>query len=101
MKEMEKGKKLAEAHWAYIKGLIEETMKSVSGDHSEYIETIGFHYKTSFIHGYGHGVEDTIDRWENAGGPTYITISDMVTDKIVTEINPGIENKGDRNDTGS
>ena len=52
-----RAKELAEAHWGYI--------QKVLGTHdvsNSQIEKIKFHYITSFIHGYKHGVEDTEDK---------------------------------------
>ena len=46
---------LTDAHWGYV----EAVLKSVGVD-DEYIENIGFHYKTAMIHGYNHGFEDAI-----------------------------------------
>lgn len=48
MNEQEEAKKLAEEHWAYIRGLL--NLHEVAGR-----EVIGWHYKTAFIHGYKHG----------------------------------------------
>lgn len=45
-------KNLADAHWSYVKELIEQH------DSEADIETIGFHYTTAMIHGYKHGMED-------------------------------------------
>jgi len=45
-------KKLADDHWSYVKGLIEQH------DPGADIEIIGFHYTTAMIHGYKHGMED-------------------------------------------
>lgn len=42
---------LAEKHWNYIENLL----KRIKDD--EMVETIGFHYKTAFVHGFKHGVE--------------------------------------------
>jgi hypothetical protein len=50
---MDRAKELAEAHWGYIKGLLEQ-----HGESARTIELIGWHYKTSMVHGYGHGAED-------------------------------------------
>ena len=51
---MDKSKELANAHWNYIRGVLDNTPL---GD--KVIEVIEFHYITAFIHGYKHGVEDT------------------------------------------
>jgi len=50
---------LAEAHWGYIKNLLIVT--AYTGEPIEYdqwIEQVEFHYKTAFIHGFKHGVEN-------------------------------------------
>jgi hypothetical protein len=44
---------LAEAHWKYIKSLLE-----AHGEDSDEVYRIGFHYKSAFIHGYKHAMED-------------------------------------------
>lgn len=50
---MDRAKELAEAHWGYIKSLLEQ-----HGEIPKNVEIIGFHYKTAMIHGWGHGYED-------------------------------------------
>ncbi len=45
-------KKLARAHWKYIKKLLQE-----HGEPEKSIKKIGFHYKTAFKHGFKHGRE--------------------------------------------
>ena len=50
---MDRGEVLADAHWGYIKSLIQ-----AHGVDDETIELCGFHYKSAFIHGYKHGIED-------------------------------------------
>ena len=50
---MDRAKDLAEAHWGYIKSLLEK-----HGETARTIELIGWHYRTSMVHGYGHGAED-------------------------------------------
>ncbi len=49
-------KKLAEAHWGYIKNLL--IQHNVNLDE---IERIGFHYQTAMIHGYKHGWADAME----------------------------------------
>jgi hypothetical protein len=44
---------IAEAHWVYIKSVLE-----THGEGPGIISTIGFHYKTAFIHGWKHAKED-------------------------------------------
>lgn len=52
---------LAENHWDYVKGVIENEN---AGTHEitmtviDYLRTIEYHYKTAMIHGYKHGVQD-------------------------------------------
>ena len=46
-------KEKAKAHWEYIKGILETHQEN-----NEVIEKIGYHYKTAFLHGYKHGIED-------------------------------------------
>jgi hypothetical protein len=48
-------KLLSEQHWSYVKKVI---LQSNPGINERELETIGFHYKTALVHGYGHGVED-------------------------------------------
>ena len=48
-----RAKELAEAHWNYINATL-----SAHGVPDDEIEKVGFHYKTAFVHGYGHGQED-------------------------------------------
>jgi hypothetical protein len=45
---------IAEEHWRYI-----EAVLSVHERSKEVIEMIGFHYKTAFVHGWKHGMEET------------------------------------------
>jgi len=51
--------KLAAAHWAYIKELLE----SHHVDPDE-VERIGFHYKAAFVHGYKHAKQDNLSYGE-------------------------------------
>lgn len=56
-----RAKELAEAHWGYIYSVLEaHNVRDVE------IETIGFHYKSAFIHGYGHGAEDARNEVKDA-----------------------------------
>ena len=53
---------LAEAHWKYIEELLATHLVSYKRR-----KAIEFHYKSAFIHGYGHGVEDACNgkvKWE-------------------------------------
>lgn len=50
---MEKAKKLADAHWSYVRDML-----LAHDEDSDIIEKCGFHYRTAFIHGFKHGVED-------------------------------------------
>jgi len=58
----ERAEKLAEAHWQYVKEALETVMPHDTEEdkkiNEEVLDIIGFHYKTAFIHGYKHGVED-------------------------------------------
>ncbi len=50
----EKAEQLAEAHWKYVREVIE----SSSIIKEEFVSLIGFHYKSAMIHGYKHGRVD-------------------------------------------
>ena len=50
--DAEELKKLIDAHWLYIRKLLD-----VHGESSEVISKIKFHYKTAFEHGWKHGKE--------------------------------------------
>lgn len=51
------------AHWSYIKSLLEsEIPEDVKLSKTEYIEKVGFHYKSAMIHGYKHAVELLTER---------------------------------------
>lgn len=52
-------KKLSEDHWKYIKELL-----LVHGLNEVDINTIGFHYKAAFIHGYKHGQEQLVEDYK-------------------------------------
>jgi hypothetical protein len=48
-----RAKELAQAHWEYIRGILEAHL------HGEgTIKMAGYHYLTSFEHGYKHALED-------------------------------------------
>ena len=49
---LDEAHKLANEHWEYIKELLDINRNT------NWIEQIGFHYKTGFIHGYKHGQAD-------------------------------------------
>jgi len=51
MENTEKVIELAEAHWKYVEAVLE-------AHNVHNVDEIGFHYKSAFIHGYKHGVED-------------------------------------------
>ena len=57
---MERGKELAEMHWNYIKELLQS-----HNEESEIISLVEFHYKTAFIHGYKHAIEDMLLKFDN------------------------------------
>jgi len=44
---------MIEEHWEYIKGVL-----ATHGIDVEWIDVIGFHYKTAMKHGYKHGKEE-------------------------------------------
>lgn len=46
-------KQLADEHWGYIVGLLE-----AHEEDNKLIDQIGFHYKSAFIHGYKHAMEE-------------------------------------------
>lgn len=50
---MSKAAELAEAHWSYVRDVLKAHVVD-----NKTINTVKFHYITSFIHGYKHGVED-------------------------------------------
>ena len=52
--DTEKVKELCQAHWEYVKGVLEHA--GTGGD----IETIAYHYLTAMEHGYKHGWADAI-----------------------------------------
>lgn len=60
---MENAKKLSEDHWKYVKEIL-----FIHGLDNEEIEMIGFHYKSSFIHGYKHGQEQLIEDYKKSKG---------------------------------
>ncbi len=49
---VDRGWKLAEEHWRYVKGVLE-----VAGRSGEQLEEIEYHYLTAFEHGFKHGQE--------------------------------------------
>ena len=56
-------KKLAEDHWSYVKGVL-ETQNNFATCVNDclmeaVVEVIGHHYKTAFIHGFKHGIENS------------------------------------------
>jgi hypothetical protein len=56
MKErLKKAATLAEEHWSYLRGVLE--MDDIP--HKE-ITRIGYHYKTAFVHGFKHCLEDKV-----------------------------------------
>lgn len=56
-------KALADAHWEYVEKLIE-----AHGADQATREVAGFHYKSAFIHGYKHGIEDIKKKRRRPGG---------------------------------
>jgi hypothetical protein len=53
---MTRAEELAEAHWQYIKGIL--LVHDVTP--AEIVEC-GYHYKTAFVHGYKHAIEDVTE----------------------------------------
>ena len=53
----ERVEKLANDHWSYVAEVVETHEEGL-----DVIEKCEFHYKSAFIHGYKHGVEDTVAR---------------------------------------
>jgi len=49
---MKSAKQIAREHWNFIKKVLE-----THGEDPEVIKRVGFHYRTAFVHGYGHGLE--------------------------------------------
>ena len=53
---------LADEHWEYICGVIEREHPKLSETSPEaltsYLEAIEYHFKTAFVHGYKHAIED-------------------------------------------
>lgn len=65
----ERAKALAEAHWSYVRQVIENERESIAflanldkdpAQEAFYLTLLGFHYQTAFVHGYGHGREDAL-----------------------------------------
>ena len=52
---IEKGKQLANEHWSYIESLL--VTHKVD---KQTIDIVKFHYISAFIHGYKHGLEESI-----------------------------------------
>ncbi len=44
---------LANDHWEYVKEVL-----ITHGESNEVIEKIGFHYRSAFVHGFKHGVDE-------------------------------------------
>lgn len=54
---MDKAQELADAHWSYIEALLIQ-----HGEDKHNIEIIGWHYRTSFVHGFKHGQQAYDDK---------------------------------------
>ena len=52
----DRAKQLSREHWAYIRRLLKAHKLSAF-----IIKLIGFHYRTAFIHGYKHAIEDYLE----------------------------------------
>lgn len=50
---MNRAEELAEAHWEYIEGILAVHNVTIAE-----ITACGYHYKTAFVHGYKHALED-------------------------------------------
>lgn len=50
---MTRAEELAHAHWGYIEGIL--AVHNVTIDE---ITACGYHYKTAFVHGYKHALQD-------------------------------------------
>ena len=51
------GRRLAGQHWEYLNNVL-----LIHGLEKSDINTIGYHYRTAFIHGYKHGLQDSIQK---------------------------------------
>lgn len=51
---MERADTLVRDHWEYIQALL-----LVQNCDEDDLKMIEFHYKTAFLHGYKHGIEDS------------------------------------------
>ena len=58
-----RAKELAEAHWAYIRGILE-----AHGIEEKKIKEAAYHYPTAFVHGYKHAIEDIKEGFYSDGG---------------------------------
>jgi hypothetical protein len=59
--EMSRQEQLAASHWEYIENTLDyhyarEVIITITRE--DLIDLIGHHYRTSMVHGYGHGYED-------------------------------------------
>lgn len=57
---VDRAKSLADSHWAYLADVIR-----LEGAHSDDIKRIGFHYRSAFVHGYGHALEDCAEAMDH------------------------------------
>lgn len=62
----QRAEQLVNDHWVYIGALLKN-----SGLSEREIERIGFHYKSSGIHFYGHAIEDCNNEFVNPIGGSY------------------------------
>lgn len=53
---------LAEAHWQYIEGILAVHNVTIA-----VIAACGYHYKTAFVHGYKHALEDIAGEQQQLG----------------------------------
>ena len=53
----EQVEEMAEAHWSYVRKVIEQQHNYDIGGiiPDEVIDLVGFHYRTAFVHGFKHG----------------------------------------------
>ena len=54
---MDKAKQIANEHWEYLKGVLEVTVSGFKLPAFQ-IEAIGYHYRTAFVHGWKHALEE-------------------------------------------
>ena len=57
-----RAEELADEHWQYIKEILDTVMPNRTKEDKEikkgFYAILGFYYKTAFVYGYKHGIED-------------------------------------------